>query len=91
MSGFTVSLTVVRMGGASRIITGALAFALLGGFMVQGTLAASGDRTPYQQFRSTSCTASNQCSVDFKPVPTNSRVEITNESCLFTSSWPDKE
>src|SRR5206468_2533790 len=67
-----------------RVPAIALILAIVG--ITQSTLAAVGDRDPYQGLRSASCAASTQCSADFKPVPANSRVEITSESCLFTSS-----
>jgi hypothetical protein len=82
----TVWPFIVRLGGGPRLTNGALALALVGGLCAQGALAAVGDRSPYQTFRSTSCTATVQCSVDFNPAPVNYRVEITNESCLFISA-----
>jgi hypothetical protein len=66
-----------------RIPAVALACALLDGLTAQVAFAAVGDRVPYQELKSATCAAADQCSVDFKPVGVNRRLEVTSVSCLL--------
>jgi hypothetical protein len=66
-----------------RIPAVALACAMLDGLTAQAAFAAVGDRVPYQELKSATCAAADQCSVDFKPVGVNRRLEVTSVSCLL--------
>jgi hypothetical protein len=69
-----------------RIPAVALACALLDGLTAQAAFAAVGDRVPYQELKSATCTGAHECSVDFKPVGADRRLEVTSVSCLLRTT-----
>jgi len=47
------------------------------------TVVLAQAKTPYQQYRFTSCSVNQNCTVDFPTVPASSRLDITNVSCFI--------